>query len=219
MKKLPILLTMVLLTVVTQFAQKPPKGDSDVPVFTVFDSSVANLRVGDDGVGAFQNGVNSVESIIQGIGDWVLNTRNSTVRSIYIDFGDPVSAGQPVSPFTSALRPARMISKCASTGFKIRDMQVGQTRQCPLAIAFDYNGVGYRIAFNDTNFSVTDYVEWTCLGSANGRCASWMMEPSAVYGYERKSIGQLIKLATSKRDPEQALGRYYFSFRIYVALS
>jgi hypothetical protein len=98
-------------------------------------------------------------------------------------------------------------------------MQVGQTRQCPLAIAFDYNGVGYRIAFNDTNFAVTDYVQWTCLTSANSRCASWMMEPASVYGDVRKSIGQLIKLATSRKDPEKAIGRYYFTFRVYVTQS
>lgn len=219
MRKLPALFAFVALSVSLAIAQKPPRGDSDVPVITVFDTSTPNLRVGDDGLGAYQNGVSSVESIVQGIGDWVLNTRNSTVRKVYIDFGDPVSAAEPTAPFGAALRPARMISKCASLGFKIRDMQVGQTRQCPLAIAFDYNGIGYRIAFNDENFAVTDYVQWTCLSSANGRCASWMMEPAAVYGDERKSIGQLIRIATSKKDPEKALGRYYFAFRIYVTHS
>ena len=219
MRKLPVLIALLALSVSTALAQKPPRGDSDVPVITVFDTSVSNLRIGDDGLGSYQNGLNNVESIIQGIGDWVLNTRNSTVRKVYIEFGDPVSANEPAAPFASALRPARMISKCASLGFKIRDMAVGQTRQCPLAIAFDYNGIGYRIAFNDSNFDVTDYVEWTCLGSANGRCASWMMEPASSYDGERKSIGQLIKLATSKKDPEKAIGRYYFSFRIYVTHS
>jgi len=98
-------------------------------------------------------------------------------------------------------------------------MLVGQTRQCPLAVAFDYNGLGYRIAFNDSNFAVTDYVEWTCLTSANGRCTSWMMEPAGSYDGVRKSIGQLIRLATSKRNPEQAVGRYYFAFRVYVTQS
>jgi hypothetical protein len=219
MRKLPMLLAFVVIAISAAIAQKPLKGDSDVPVITDFDASVQNLRVGDDGLGSYQNGVNKVESIIQGIGDWVLNTRNSTVRTVYIDFADPVSASEPAAPFTAQLRPTRMISKCASLGFKIRDMQVGQTRRCPLAIAFDYDGLNYRITFNDSSSAVTDYVEWTCLTSANGRCTSWMMEPAAVYGDVRKSIGQLIKIGTSRKNPDQALGRYYFSFRIFVTHS
>jgi hypothetical protein len=210
------LLCVLALFTSALIAQKPPRGDSDVPVTTIFDQSVTNLRVSEDGLGSYQNGVNGVESIIQAIGDWVMNTRTSTVRKVYIDFGDPVSASEPAAPFTSAMRPARFISKCTQLGFKIRDMQVGQTRQCPLALAFDHNGLNYRIAFNDGNFAVTDHVEWTCLGSANGRCASWMMEPAAVYGDVRKSIGQLIKVGTNRKNPDQALGRYYFAFRVYV---
>jgi hypothetical protein len=219
MKRLPILIAFIAIAVTYTTAQKPPKGDLNVSVVSSFDNSVPNLRVGDDGLGAYLNGVNNVESIVQAIGDWELNARNSTVRKIYIDFGDPVSGSEPAAPFGNALRPARFISKCASLGFKIRDMQVGQTRQCPLALAFDYNGQNYRIALNDANFSVTDYVQWTCLSSANGRCASWMMEPAAVYGDVRKSIGQLIKVGTNRKNPDQPLGRYYFSFRVYVMQS
>ena len=219
MKKLPIIIAfMALAAALPGVAQKPPKGDSNVPAVSIFDNSVPNFRISDDGLGAYQNGVDNVESIIQGIGDWELNARNSTVRKIYIDFGDPVSGSEPAAPFNSAVRPARFISKCASLGFKIRDMLVGQTRQCPLALAFDYNGQNYRIALNDENFAVTDYVQWTCLGSANGRCASWIMEPAAVYNDIRKSIGQLIKVGTNRKNPDQPLGRYYFAFRAFVSV-
>ena len=82
MRKLPILIALFALSVSAGFGQKPSKGDTDVPAVTVFDTSVSNLRVSEDGLGAYQNGVNNVESIIQGIGDWVLNTRNSTVRTV-----------------------------------------------------------------------------------------------------------------------------------------
>lgn len=216
MKKLASLLFTITVLSIAISAQKPPRGDTDVPATSIIDNSVGSPNLADDGLGAYINGVNSVESIVQGIGDWVLNTRNSTVRKVYIDLSDPANAGDPPPPFVSALRPARLISKCAQLGFKIRDMQSGQSRDCPLAVAFDYNGINYRLAFNDSNFAVTDYVKWTCLNVANGRCVSWAMEPSTVYDLETKAKGQLIKVGTSRKNPDQPLGVFYFSFRLYV---
>jgi hypothetical protein len=210
-------LIVTAFLVVSATAQgKPPNGDSDVPATTIIDSSDTSFRIRDDGLGAYLNGVNSVESIIQGIGDWVMNSRNSSTRKVLIDCGDPVLAGDTSAPFSAALRLARFISKCAQLGFKIRDMQVGQTRECPLALAFDFNGINYRIAMNDGNFAATDQVEWTCLNSANGRCTSWMMEPAGEYDLVRKSKAQLIRVGTNRKNPDQPLGLFYFSFRVYV---
>ena len=200
---------------------KPPKGDSDVSAVSIIDDSVTGVGIGSDGRGAYLNGVDSVESIIQGIGDWELDARlaPNVSRSVFISFGDPVVLGDATAPFLSSVTHTRFISKCTQLGFKVRDMTVGQTRTCPLATSFESNGYTYRIAMNPATFATSDWVQWTCLGSASdGRCNSWVMEPSMTYGTERKAKGQLVRVGTSRKNPEVALGVFYFAFRIYVTI-
>lgn len=200
-------------------AQKPPKGDSNVPATTaIFDAAAdtSPYRIQSDQLGSYSNGVNSVVSIIQGIGDWELDTKASPVRRVYIDFGDPASAGA-AAPFGSAWVPTRFISKCTDRGFRVRDMALGQTRDCPLATSFDFGGNAYRITMNPVNFATTNYVSWTCLATANGRCTGWVVNPGVVQpSGELKARGQLIKIGTSRKDPDQLLGEFYFSFKISV---
>ena len=200
-------------------AQKPPKGDSNVPATTtVFDAAAdtSPYRIQSDQLGTYANGIDSVVSIIQGIGDWEMDAKSSSVRRVFIDFGDPASSGAE-APFGSAWVPTRFISKCTDRGFKVRDMALGESRDCPLATSFDFGGSTYRITMNHANFVSTNYVSWTCLATANGRCTGWEINPAGAQpSGELKARAQLIKVGTSRRNPDQFLGEFFFSFRISV---
>lgn len=221
MRKLVLLLVALVVICLNMDngseAAPPAKAVPATSTISDSDGSITFFRVQSDSLGAYRNGVDSVESIIQPIGDWELNATVSTARRVYVDFGDPVNPGDSTAPFPSAMVPARFISKCASLNFKMVDIPLGQTRQCPLALSFNYSGVQYRIAMNPINQPGSEYVQWTCLAATSGKCNSWEMTPSVVQSNgERKAKGQLIKVGTNKRNPDQLLGQFYFGFKVNV---
>lgn len=177
--------------------------------------SGAPFRIGSDGLGVYSNRVNSVSSIVQGIGDWVLDTKPSTLRKVRIDLGDPAAAGG-TAPFQAAVVPVRFISKCGSWGFFMPGMSVGQKVNCPLAVSIVYNGTTYALRSNE-NYGGTESVQWTCLARNSAKCVSWEMIPSVVQADgQLKVVMQLLKPATKPHDAEQLLGQYYMSFDIRV---
>lgn len=210
---------LVVVLAGTVLGQKPPKGDTDVPATTTIQSGDGTgtfFRVQGDGIGSYFNGVDSVQSIVQGIGDWEMDAKSSGVRRVYVDFGDPVVPGTNTAPFGAALVPARFISKCTQGGIKIRNMTLGQEITCPLALSIDYGGSTYRITMNPVNYATSEWVRWTCNAVAGGRCVSWTMVPNNVQATgERKGRAELIKIG-SRRVPDQSLGTFYFAFRVDV---
>jgi hypothetical protein len=174
------------------------------------------FRIGSDSLGAYRNGVNSVLSQVQGIGDWELDTKSSSLRKIRIDFGDPVAGTSPNPPFQAANVPGRFISKCAAWGFFMPGMAVGQQLDCPLAMSIDYAGVTYAIRSNE-NYAGTQPVRWTCLARNATKCISWEMVPSATQADgEQKIAMQLIRIASNRRETDQLLGQFYMSFKVAV---
>ena len=223
MKNLNLVLVLLFIAVGTAVGQggKPAKGDTDVSATSTINNSDASgnfFRIQSDGLGSYRNGVDSVQSIVQGIGDREMDAKASGVRRVYVDFGDPVVPGDTSAPFSSAFVPTRFISKCASLGFKIRDMAFGQVKQCPLATSFDFGGNTYRIAMNPLNFASTEYVSWTCLAVSGGRCSAWSMQPSVTQADgQLKARGQLIKITTARgKTVETPQGEFYFAFKIGV---
>jgi hypothetical protein len=170
----------------------------------------------------YTNGVDSVKSIIQGIGDWELDTKTSTIRKVFIDFGEPVldatlNGGQtPNAPFQSGYVPIRFISKCTQQSLKLQDLALNDTKLCPLAISLDYSGSTYAVRMNPPTYYETDWIQWTCLSlNGSGKCNSWEMEPSTFYDGERKARGQLLKITTVKgKTVEEKRGVFYFSFKV-----
>lgn len=223
MRNTAFALALVFIVIGTATGQggKPAKGDTDVPATSTINNSDGSgnfFRIQGDGLGSYKNGVDSVQSIVQGIGDWEMDAKASGARRVYIDFGDPVLPGDTSAPFSSAYVPTRFISKCASLGFKIRDMALGQVKQCPLATSFDFGGNTYRIAMNPLNFSSTENVSWTCLGTSGSRCSAWTLQPSTIRsdGF-LKARGQLLKISTVRgKTVETQLGEFYFAFKIGV---
>jgi hypothetical protein len=206
---------------------KPP---SDTPVTTTFDGLGVNtsptLRVQSDQLGAYANS-NSLQSIIQGIGDWeldMLNFNSSPQRKLLVDLRDPVpssgpNGGDPIAPFAYQIVRARLISKCTDFGNNMKTIPGGVTITCPLALAFDdAGGVRYRLAMNPLNFFESNPVQITCVATdASSKCNQWKIEPSVTQlDGERKNVAKLLKVATKPRQTDQDMGDFYMSFTIHV---
>ncbi len=207
-----LLITVTLLTIAIS-AQKAPRGDS--PATSVLQDSLEGsvTRVGNDALGPYLNGVYSVVSIVQGIGNWELDAKASSMRRVRVDLGDPVIGTNPNPPFQAAFVPVRFISKCTTSIFTLA---VDQSTPCPLALSIDHNGTTYALRAEPTNYPGTQTVTWTCHARNSTKCVSWSMVPSVVQADgQRKIIMQLVKPAV-KRTPEQLLGRFYISFDVEV---
>ena len=173
------------------------------------------FRVGSDSLGNYRNGVDSVSSIVQGIGNWVLDTNTSPLRRVRIDLGDPVPNWGANPPFQAAFVPLRFISKCTTSIFTLA---VNQSISCPLAIgAIKYNGTTYALRSETANYPGTDPVIWKCVARNATKCISWEMTPSATQADgRRKNVMQLLKPATKPNQADQLLGRFYMSFKVNV---
>jgi hypothetical protein len=189
--------------------------------------TVPTLRVQSDQLGAYKNS-KSLQSIIQGIGDWELdmvNFNSNPQRTVLIDLRDPVPGSNPnnlAAPFAFAQVRARFISKCSQYGLSLRSMTyAGQQYQCELSIgAISYGGQTYALRMNPNTYG-TDNVTWTCRNVASGKCNQWRMEPSAFYANaetgvpEQKNRAQLVRVVTSKGQTTfEPRGEYYLTFSV-----
>lgn len=151
------------------------------------------MQMRSDGAGSYST-TSTVESIIQGVsGDWILDTKNATpiTRLVFLDFSKPVpgtgpNGGSPVAPFTSAVVPTRMISKCHLYNNDMFRMTAGSTVNCPLAVFFSVNGQEYFVHMNPVTgayaFPDTDYCNVTCNSAANALCNGWTISASGAKG-------------------------------------
>ena len=183
--------------------------------------AVPTYRLQSDQLGAYKNGVDSVLSDIQAaFGDWELDTKSSPVRTVFLDFRDPVPGSNPNNlppPFTYGTVAARLISKCSDAGGDLRAMSLGSTLLCPLSIAFDYAGNSYALRMN-ANFPGTEFGLWTCVATdSSSKCNQWKLEPSGEHDFERKNVAQLIRIVTVKgKTTNEDRGDYYLSFVVDV---
>jgi hypothetical protein len=203
----------------------------DLPVTTSIAGlgvdTVPTLRVQSDQLGAYRNS-RSLESIIQGIGDWELdmvNFNSSPQRTVLIDLRDPVPGSNPnnlPAPFAHAQVRARFISKCSQYGLNLRSMTyVGQQYRCELSIgAISYGGQTYALRMNPNTYG-TDDVTWTCRSIASGKCNQWRMEPSAFYSdpatgaWEQKNRAQLVRVISSMGGTTyEPRGEYYLTLSV-----
>jgi hypothetical protein len=191
--------------------------------------SSPTYRIQSDQLGAYTNS-KDVQSIIQGVGAWVLDTNYSSrsTRSVLLDFRDPIpgsgpSGARPVSPFAVQLVKARLIAICNFYGVSMLNMYgVGSNIVCPLAVAFDYNGSKYRLAMNSDNFPETQPVSITCMrvvdpANATSQCNQWKIEPLGIQpDGQKKNVAKLLKVSTNAHQPDQDNGDFYMSFAIDI---
>ncbi len=211
--------------------------DAGCAVTSIIDGNGVNtsptLRVQSDQLGAYKNsasGKSKLQSIIQGLGDWeldMINFNSLPQRKALIDLRDPVpgsgpNGGAPVNPFGATgyqLVRARFISKCSQNGIQMQTMQPNTPYFCPLALAFDdASGVRYRLNNNPTNYSETNWLQISCVGTdANSKCNQWKLEPSVTQpNGELKNVTKLVKVATKPNQSDQDMGDFYLSFAIHL---
>ena len=78
--------------------------------------SIPTYRIQSDLLGPYQNGVDSIISILQGCsGDWLFDTGGSTSRTVLIDLRDPVRNSGATPPFAYQYLPPRIIAKAHET--------------------------------------------------------------------------------------------------------
>lgn len=190
----------------------------------------ADFQIQSDDGGVYTNS-KAVQSIIQPIGDWVLDTNYSllSTRSVWLNFSQPVAGtgpngGAPVPPFPydphtglyAALVKARLITQCPTYGYSMLGLTNGETVSCGLVIHIPYNGNDYRLVMNPlgiNNYSETETVNVTCNGVGTNGCRQWSIVSADP---DLGSKARLVQLTTGKKPAQINLGNFYFSFSITI---
>jgi hypothetical protein len=214
------------------------RGNTDTPVSTYVadsDTGVApSLQVRSDGLGVYRSS-NTLTSIIQPIGAWVLdsqNPRNST-RTLFLDFSQPIAGSGPgggdPTAVPSALYKVYVIAMCNAYNNSLWALAPGATMECPLHIAFSAGGVNYAVQMNPRPTSAdpngapeTDSATVTCLTPASGPgpCTEWKLTPTGTFvagdgSLNYRNVARLIKYVSSKNGTTNvSQGDFYFSFAI-----
>jgi len=210
------------------------------------DTQRIQMQVQSDGAGVYSTVVKkgnklSVQSVIQGIGDWVLDTGlnvPSPSRKVFLDFSHPIAGsgpagGNPTPPFTTALVEPRLTSQCSAYGINMLAMASGQTVACPIRIGF-YYPIGtsnwYRIHMTPDSSAIFPYPETddgdvTCSGvDATSQCNQWRIEPNGSKGgcltpdcSVKQNVVKLVKVVTVRgKVTEVNQGDFYMTFSIGV---
>lgn len=191
------------------------------------DPAVFNYRIQSDLLGPYQNGVNSVVSVLQGSGDWQLEGLGSTTRSVMIDFRDAVANSNPSPPFSVGQVPAKVETKSYLLygNGKVSGMKgLNSTLITPLLLRFDLSGNTYRIWMNSQNYPETNHALVTCRGVVDpnnpgtSQCNKWRIEPAVTQpDGQKKNISKLVRFYTSKgKTIEENHGDFYMSFAIDI---
>ena len=201
------------------------------------DNNNTALQLQSDGIGAYvtygsnKGSKDSVLSVIQGNScDWLLDVGSSLSRKVKLTLAYPASTVSPTPPppFTVTENiAARIISICSenplNNGITYGKMTtVGQTAQCGLHIAFDYNGNSYGLHLNPTNLAGTTWIQATCTGVSSGLCNTWTATPLPAPNNtvnpatnQNSGIGELFLVAKSgQRTP---IAFYYVSFSALIS--
>jgi hypothetical protein len=213
MKKINLLmlLAVTLFLAGNSFAQK----NQNKPVTSTIQDNDANFApysLQSDLLGTYKNGVNSVVSQIQAIGDWELDMLASPTRKVYINFGEPVPDTNPnnLPPPANGYYPVRFLAQCPAD---LRNLGSGGSQNCKMIIAVNVGADRYSIRFGYV--AGTSQPLWTCGAVTNLKCGSWRMQSDP--NGSGKVIAQLLKITTAKgKTVEEARGKYYFSFDVGV---
>jgi len=232
-------LSMTILTVVLcitsgsgALAQKTLK--KSVPVTSTIEGSgaledptVFNYRIQSDLLGVYQNGVDSVVSVLQTGGDWQLDALASPIRSVLLDFRDPVASSNATPPFSTAQTRAKVETKSYLLygNGKVSGMTgLNSTLITPLIVRFDFGGNTYRVWMNSGTYPQTNYALVTCTGvvdpnnPSTSQCNQWRIEPSVTQpDGQRKNIVKLVRFYISRgKTIEEDHGDFYMAFSIGI---
>lgn len=181
-----------------------------------------NLGIQSDQLGTYVNGVGSVKSIIQSLGDWELDvTAKASTRKVRLDLSNPLPGNPSPAPFTATLVQARFIAKASqlATGGLLQMRGLGATALTPVSVSFTYGGKNYAIRMNSANHPQTDWAVATCEAIENPNdpagslCSRWRVTPTGSHDGISTNVGRL-ELVTTKA--QTLIGHYYLSFDFLV---
>lgn len=180
-----------------------------------------------------------VRSVIDGFGDWVLDTGldvTSPARKAFLDFSHPIAGsgpggGAPTPPFATALVQPKLTCACSLYGISMLSIAGGQTVACPMRIGFYYpigGSTQYRIHMTPDpgvifQYPETDNASVTCSGvDANSQCNQWRIEPDGLKGgcltpdcSVKQNVVKLVKFVIVKGKPTEVnLGDFHMTFAI-----
>ena len=238
MKKVSLVITALVPALFLGFgsgtvAQKTQK--RAVPVTSSFegngaipDPTIVSYRLQSDLLGPYRHGVDAVVSELQTGGDWQLQTLESPIRGVVMDFSDPVPNSNPSPPFVVAKLPAKVETKSYMMygNGKVSGMTgLNSTLFTPLLVRFDTNGNTYRIWMSSQTYPETNNAVVTCTGvvdptrPSTSQCNQWKIEPAVTQpDGQKKNIAKLVRFYTSKgKTIEEDHGDFYISFSISVS--
>jgi len=210
----------------------PPPTISLTAYFSDYDSQNLPSDTASDGLGAYHDNVDGVQSFLtingyNGLqyGDWKFNTYNSSTRSVAhsLDQDDAILPGDP--HYTAPANPPYWGTADGGTGIQLqctplsRDlltMAAGSSTTCGLLNDFYApTGVGYGIqsAPEVNGFAETTDVQVTCNTADSGGCNDWFVDP-IVPG---QAVGRLVHRESVKHGTIQIDdGDFYLRFHIHL---
>jgi len=205
-----------------------PGAFPDIPVTATFVSGgnvvdgSNTYTIESDGSGSYFNNADSVSSILQGginaaSRDWILDTRNSTRRTVLVDLRHPLPNGVGHAPFAWQNVPVRIIEMChLTTASSFPGIALNQSITCPMFVVFEYAGASYRLAMYPPSYPETNYSLTSCTAanSAN-QCIGWTIAPITQPDSTVRNIAQLQK-AGKNGGFSTVLGDFYVSFNIDI---
>ena len=208
----------------------------DVPVISIVEDGASDvapvLTIRSDAAGSYVNS-KTLTSLIQGIGDWVLDSINpaKATRRIVLDFSQPVPGSGPNGADPIGLPPGayafRALAQCSTYGNSLLAFTAGQIKTCPLRIGFDAGTAHYAIIMNPTGgvngpFPETNAATVTCIYPSTGSapCSQWRFTPSATYiapdlSVKYRNVARLLQF-DSRNNVVADHGDFYMSFSILL---
>ena len=182
----------------------------------------ASMRIQSDQRGAYHNNVDRVVSIMQGVGDWVLEVLDRrTTRAVALDLTDALADNAGPAPFTTALVKGRFIARSTlvQAGGMGAMTGLNSTMLSPLSFAFSHAGVEYGLRMNPDNHARTDWALVTCTAVADpsapstSQCTGWHVAPTGNHDGQSKNVAYLERITSGG---SVMVGHYYMTFDIVI---
>ena len=168
-------------------------------------------------MGVYQQGVSSVTSQIQPIGDWELDMFSSSTRKANFVIGSAIPGSNPdpvnrLAP-ASGSYAARFLTQCSNYGPGLPAMLPGNTYKCGLIVGFNTGTERYTMRFYTKNLPAvgSEDATITCTAASAGKCVGWRIQSLGPDSNMLKA--RLFKVIESKRGFTYVdYGLYSFSF-------
>lgn len=201
MKRACLLLFVTLLTLAgLDLSARGSKNPSQTSMVATFRSDVTIPdRIGSDGAGSYTDGLQNVKAIIDGVGDFDLDTSASGAgtRTVFLDFSMPASTGAN-PPFTTGYMDVYL----STGGGGLPQIAVGFSKSMNIRV----NLPGYFLDFNPNTYPDTANVLVTRTASD-----TWTIEAAST-GIAKLQLVTTVRGKTVLTDE----GNFFMPFKLTV---